>query len=79
MIISGHDFSGKTFVLTGELEEYTREEASDLIKKRGGKTTGSVSKKTNYLLLGENPGSKYKKAKSLGVEILSESQFKKML
>lgn len=77
--ISNHPFSNKTFVLTGALSHFTRDEASDLIKQRGGKVTNSVSKNTDYLLLGEDPGSKYDKAKELGVAILSEAQFKKML
>lgn len=77
--ISGHKFDGKTFVLTGTLPHYTREEAAVLIKERGGSITGSVSKKTDYLLLGDEPGSKYDKAKQLGIAILSEEQFQKML
>lgn len=78
-IIPGHQFSGKVFVLTGTLSGYSRDEASLLIKERGGKTTSSVSKKTDYVLSGEDPGSKYDKAKELGVKILSEEEFKKML
>ena len=77
--IAGHDFSGKTFVLTGALQEYSRDEASALIKERGGRIAGSVSKKTDYVLVGEDPGSKYDKAKELGISILSEKQFKSML
>lgn len=77
--LSGHAFSGKTFVLTGSLEHYTRDEASKLIKERGGKVSGSVSKKTDYVLAGEDPGSKLDKAQELGIPILSESQFRKML
>ena len=75
----GHLFSGKTFVLTGTLEHYSREEAAKLIKERGGHVSGSVSKETDYLLLGEDPGSKYDKAKKLGTQILSESQFQNLL
>ena len=74
-----HIFSNKTFVLTGTLEEYTRSEAEALIKMRGGKVTGSVSAKTDYLLIGENAGSKLDKAQKLGVTILSEMEFKKIL
>lgn len=74
-----HAFSGKTFVITGTLESYSRDEAARLIKERGGKVTGSVSKQTDYLLLGEDPGSKYDKAKELGTKILSEREFQKML
>jgi DNA ligase (NAD+) len=74
-----HEFSGKTFVLTGALKNFSRDEASALIKERGGKITGSVSKKTDYVLVGEDPGSKYDKAKELGVKILSEEEFRKSL
>ena len=71
-------FSGKTFVLTGTLEKYSREEASNLIEKFGGKTSSSVSKKTSYLLAGEDAGSKLTKAQSLGVQIITEEEFNKM-
>lgn len=77
--ISGHPFSGKIFVLTGALQHYTRDEAMALIKERGGKTSGSVSKNTDFVLVGDEPGSKYDKAKELGIKILTEEQFKKML
>jgi DNA ligase (NAD+) len=77
--MTGHDFSGKSFVLTGALQEFTRDEAAALIKERGGKVSGSVSKNTDYVLVGDEPGSKYDKAKELGVKILSEEQFKKLL
>ena len=77
--ISDHAFSGKIFVLTGTLASYSRDEAAKLIKERGGKVSSSVSKETDYLLLGEEPGSKYDKAKKLGTQILSEEQFRKML
>ena len=69
---------GKTFVLTGTLTEFTREEASEIIRKLGGKASSSVSKKTDYVLAGENAGSKLKKAQELGVEIISEQQFKEI-
>ena len=72
-------FKGLTFVLTGTLSKFTRKEASDLIEKFGGKTSSSVSKKTNYLLAGEDAGSKLTKAQSLGVEIISEEQFENMI
>lgn len=72
-------FSGKTFVLTGTLQGYSRQEATSLIKERGGKVTGSISQKTDYLLFGENPGSKLDKAKELGVELLPEEEFKQAL
>ncbi len=71
-------FEGKTFVLTGSLQKYTRKEAEDIIEKFGGKTSGSVSKKTDYVLAGEEAGSKLIKAQSLGVTIISEEEFEKM-
>lgn len=71
-------FEGKTFVLTGSLEKYTRKEAEDIIEKFGGKTSSSVSKKTDYVLAGEDAGSKLTKAQSLGVTIISEDEFEKM-
>ncbi len=74
-----HPLSQKTFVLTGTLQNYTRDEAKAIIEEHGGKVTGSVSKKTDYLLLGEDPGSKYEKAKKLGVPILSEKEFESLL
>ena len=72
-------FEGKTFVLTGTLEKYTRTEASDIIEKFGGKTSGSVSKKTDYVLAGEDAGSKLSKAQSLGITILSEADFDELI
>ena len=77
--IVDHRFAGKTFVLTGTLEHFTRDEAGAIIEKFGGKTSGSVSKKTSYLLAGENTGSKYTKAVSLGIPILSEAEFMEMI
>ena len=71
-------FAGKTFVLTGALEKYTRGEASDLIEKFGGKVSGSVSKKTDYVLAGEDAGSKLTKAQSLGITIITEQEFENM-
>lgn len=68
-------FEGKTFVLTGKLESFTRDEAADLIEKFGGKVSGSVSKKTHYVLAGEEAGSKLTKAQELGVQIISEQEF----
>lgn len=72
-------FEGKTFVLTGALGNYTREEATRIIEERGGKVTNSVSKKTDYVLVGKDPGSKLKKAQELGIEIIDEKQFEEML
>ena len=72
-------FEGKTFVLTGTLENYTRGEASNLIEKFGGKTSGTVSKKTDYVLAGEDAGSKLTKAQNLGVTILTEAEFQEMI
>ena len=77
--IEGHPFTGKIFVLTGSLRELTRSEAGTFIKKRGGRVSGSVSKKTDFVLVGEDPGSKYSKAKDLGITILDEASFQKML
>ena len=77
--IVDHRFAGKTFVLTGALERFTRDEAGAIIEKFGGKTSGSVSKKTSYLLAGENTGSKYTKAQSLGVPIITEAEFLEMI
>ena len=72
-------FSGKTFVLTGTLEKYTRGEAANIIEKFGGKTSSSVSKKTDYVLAGEEAGSKLTKAQNLGVKIISEEEFEEMI
>ncbi|MBE3578563.1 MAG: NAD-dependent DNA ligase LigA [Caldanaerobacter subterraneus] len=72
-------FEGKIFVLTGALKNYTRDEATRLIVERGGKVTNSVSKKTDYLIVGADPGSKLKKAQELGVKIINEEQFEAML
>lgn len=75
----GHPFAEKTFVLTGTLHNYTRSAAVALIKDRGGKVSDSVSKKTDFLLAGEATGSKFDKAQTLGISILSEDQFSEML
>lgn len=77
--IVDHRFQGMTFVLTGTLEHYTRDEAAALIEKFGGKTSGSVSKKTTYVLAGESAGSKLTKANELGVPILNEEQFEALI
>ena len=72
-------FEGKIFVLTGALEKFTRKEAEDLIEKFGGKTSGSVSKKTSYVLAGEDAGSKLTKANELGVTVITEDDFENMI
>lgn len=72
-------FENKTFVLTGTLSKYTRDEASNIIEKFGGKTSGSVSKKTSYVIAGEDAGSKLTKAQCLGVEVITEEQFEEMI
>ena len=73
------DFKGLTFVLTGTLQNMTRDEASEKIRQMGGKTSSSVSKNTSYVLAGENAGSKLDKAEKLGVIILSEKDFLDMI
>ena len=72
-------FEGKTFVLTGSLSKYSRDEASEIIEKFGGKTSSSVSKKTDYVLAGEEAGSKLDKAQKLGVTVISEQEFDNMI
>src|SRR5207249_3841142 len=66
-------FVGKTFVITGSLEQWSRDDAKRLIEERGGKVTSSVSKKTDYLVAGMSPGSKLEKANELGVEVIDEA------
>ena len=77
--IQANLLEGKTFVLTGTLAGYTRTEASRLIEEKGGRVTNSVSSKTDYVVAGENPGSKIERARTLGVTILSEQEFRQML
>lgn len=76
---TGHSFAAKTFVLTGNLNHYTRDKATSLIKMRGGKVSSSVSKKTDFVLAGDEAGSKLDKAKDLGISILNEEEFEKLL
>ena len=70
---------GKQFVLTGTLEDFTRTQVKEMISKLGGRVTGNVSKKTDYVVVGEDPGSKYQKAQKLGVLIINEEEFKKII
>jgi DNA ligase (NAD+) len=75
----GGPLAGKTFVLTGTLAGLTRDEAKDKIRELGGEMSESVSKKTDYVIVGDNPGSKRDKAIKLGVKILDEKEFIRML
>jgi DNA ligase (NAD+) len=77
--IKSQKFAGKSFVFTGALERRSREEAGELVQQHGGKLSGSVSKKTDYVVVGADPGSKYDKAKELGVTILTETEFEKLI
>ena len=78
-VVVNENFSGKTFVITGTLVKYTRTEIEDKITLLGGKTSGSVSKKTSAVIVGENPGSKYDKARELNIPIWSEEDFENLL
>lgn len=70
---------GLTFVFTGALRSFSREEAKEIVTKLGGKATDSVSRNVNYVVVGEEPGSKYQKALSLGIKTLNEEEFLKLL
>jgi DNA ligase (NAD+) len=72
-------FAGVSFVLTGTLESFTRDEAAALITRRGGRVTSSVSRKTGYVVAGQDPGTKLDKARSLGVKVLNEAEFSRMI
>ena len=76
---SDQRFTGMTFVLTGTLEKFTRDEASEMIEARGGKSAGSVSKKTSYVVAGEAAGSKLRKAQELGIPVLTENEFLELM
>jgi DNA ligase (NAD+) len=78
-VVKSQKFAGKSFVFTGGLANRSREAAAELVQQHGGKISGSVSKKTDYVVVGTDPGSKYDKAKELGVPILTESEFDKLL
>jgi DNA ligase (NAD+) len=77
--VSDEKFAGKQFVLTGTLPSLTRDEARSLIEARGGRVTSSVSKKTDFVVAGAEPGSKLDKANELGIKVVDEVAFKKML
>lgn len=78
-VLTDDRFAGKTFVLTGALSKFTREEATEKIELLGGKASGSVSRKTSFVVVGENAGSKERKARELGISILTEDEFLEMI
>jgi len=77
--IKSQKLAGKSFVFTGGLANRSREEAGEIVLQHGGKLSGSVSKKTDYVVVGSDPGSKYEKAKELGVKVLTEAEYEKLL
>jgi DNA ligase (NAD+) len=78
-LLKSDKFGGKSFVFTGGLANRSREQAGEIVQQNGGKVSGSVSKKTDYVVVGTDPGSKYDKARELGVNILTETEFEKLL
>ncbi len=78
-VVTDNRFAGKTIVLTGALTAFTREEVTEKIELLGGKAAGSVSKKTSFVVAGENAGSKERKARDLGIPVLTEAEFLEML
>ena len=77
--LSGHHLEGKKFVFTGELAGITRQEAGQWVQDQGGRVIGSVSKSLDYLVVGENPGSKLTQAEQMGVKILNQKEFEEMV
>ena len=71
--------AGKTFVLTGGLDAFTRDEARRIIERLGGRVSSSVSKKTDFVVIGKDPGSKYRDARRLGVQTLNEKDFRRII
>jgi DNA ligase (NAD+) len=78
-VVKSKKLAGKSFVFTGGLANRSREEAGEIVQQHGGKVSGSVSKKTHYVVVGTDPGSKFDKAKELGVTVLTEFEFEKLL
>jgi DNA ligase (NAD+) len=78
-VVKSNKLEGKSFVFTGGLANRSREEAGEIVKQHGGSVVSSVSKKTSYVVVGTDPGSKHDKAKVLGVPILSESEFERLV
>ena len=77
--VTSGPLAGKTVVVTGTLQNYSRKEIEDVIALHGGKATGSVSKKTDYVVAGEEAGSKLDKARQLGIQVLTEDEFEKLI
>ena len=78
-LVKGKGLEGKAFVVTGSLKAFSRQAAEELIRRHGGNASSSVSKRTDFLVLGKDPGSKLEKAKKLGVKIIDEQEFRKMV